>query len=126
MLDEIRLPVLEPLVAEIAPQALFMAGLALVVVMALRWRRRRRRADACSSDALKETGADFRPGQPTPYAALEVQVLETSRDLMGELNTKIAIVQRLVLEARQQSERLEALLERAERLAPSLDRADKE
>ncbi len=41
---------------------------------------------------------------------------ELSRDLSGQLDTKIRIVQQLVLRAEDQTARLEAALQRAEQL----------
>ncbi len=108
------------LLAEISPSLLFVAGLLLVVVMTARWRRRRRRTESSAAGVLDrvESGAPFRPES---QSAWEVQMLDMSRDMLGELNTKIRIVEQLTLRAEQQATRLEALVDRAERLSELLD-----
>ena len=108
-----------PPLAEISPTFLFAAGLLLVVMMTLRWSRQRKRAGSRGSTASDRCDVNVAP-RPESAGACEAQLLELSRDLMGELNTKIAIVEQLTLRAEQQAERLEDLLRRAERLAEQI------
>jgi hypothetical protein len=53
---------------------------------------------------------------PPEITRWQVEMHDLARDLKGELDTKIAVLEHLVIEARAEADRLEALVERA---APS-------
>jgi len=62
---------------------------------------------------------DADKGQPLRHAPADierwqVEMHDFARDLKGELDTKIAVLQRLVIDAREAADRLEAVLVRAE------------
>ena len=76
-----------------------------------------------SSPQRSESFAPRRPRETTPHQPLrdalddiarwQVEMHDLARNLQGELDTKIAVLQRLVIDARAEAERLEALVERA-------------
>jgi hypothetical protein len=106
--------------AAISPDAIFTAGLLLVVWFVLRWSRNRkggRRRDERFAGCATTGSPESRP--QTPPASLdqwEVRMHELARDLSAQLDTKIRIVQQLVLRAEQQSGRLEAAINRAQQM----------
>ncbi len=70
----------------------------------------RRWRDSGKEQPLRDAPADIERWQ--------VEMHELARDLKGELDTKIAVLQRLVIDASAAAERLEATLERADRREP--------
>ena len=106
--------------AAISPDIIFTGGLLLVAWFVLRWSRNRpggKRRDHRFADDGSIGAPQDRPR--TPPASLdqwEVRMHELARDLSAQLDTKIRIVQQLVLRAEQQSARLEAAIDRAQRL----------
>lgn len=100
---------------------LFAAGVGALVFFLLRyWSRRylnaappersetfapRRQRESSSQQPLRDAPADI--------ARWQAEMQDLARDLKGELDTKIAILQRLTIDAREQAERLESAIERA-------------
>ncbi len=97
--------------------ALFILGVLLIVGVVLRNSRRRRKSTAPLP--ISRWGQQGPPAATAPrdasvqMAHWEVGMHDLARELSGQLNTKIAIVERLVRDANQAAERLEALIERA-------------
>jgi hypothetical protein len=108
------------LFAEISPQILFLAG-AVVIAMAILRR---------STRNLKQTQQNLARGSALSSAAQhdstdsqsrwEVQMYDLSRDLVGQLDSKIAIVRELSRQAEQITARLELAVEvaRHEKVLP--------
>jgi hypothetical protein len=99
------------LLAEIDLNLLFLAGAALVAVMLMRWKRRN---PASERSASPDPRAAARVGAALPASLdqWEVRMHDLARDLSGQLDTKIRIVQELLLRAEAQTARLEAAIER--------------
>jgi hypothetical protein len=66
----------------------------------------RRIRDADKDQPLRHSPADIERWQ--------VEMHDLARDLKGELDTKIAVLQRLVIDAREAAERLKAAIERTD------------
>lgn len=104
-----------------APQLaniLFLVGLAMVIVVMLRQTNRyfkRKSAEIQRQDQRPPARMDL----PADLARYEVQLHELARELSGQLDTKIHIVQQLVREVEAHTARLEAAIARAQRLAQS-------
>ena len=107
---------------EIKSPWMMLAGIALLTVVLLRrWRRyyHRRRRNHADEDLLRRmqtapTRRDI-PLHDAPAEVLgwHVEMYDTARDLMGELNSKLAALQQLNMMADAAAERLEAALQRA-------------
>ncbi|MEQ8791848.1 MAG: hypothetical protein RIC55_36665 [Pirellulaceae bacterium] len=121
------------LAVEIDPSWMMLAGVALLVWVLLRRVYRKRGGSPKSrlpvqSQASKAwrsrksaTASHYHAQQPLMDAPPEilkwqVEMNETARDLKAELDTKIRIVQTLVGMAREESQRLEAAIDRSRRL----------
>lgn len=95
----------------------FLAALAVTAgILLLKVRRRPASPESLAARNLRPHGAEplRGPAAPGEYTRWEVQMHETARDLVGRLDTKIALVERLVLEAEQAAGRLESLLARVD------------
>lgn len=99
------------------------AGVALLTLILLRrsWRyeRRRRRRDrrANGSAPTRSVGDAFSGSDRDPLVDAPPEVLrwhvalhETARDLQAELETKMVIVDQLIVQARREADRLERIL----------------
>lgn len=100
----------------------FLVGLALTsALLLLRTQRQIRKTNA--APAAKRGAAARPPAAPATgagqnsHARWEVQMHELARDLSGQLDSKISVLQHLLAQAESQSARLESLLARAQRLA---------
>jgi hypothetical protein len=104
------------------PTILFLAGLALTCgVLLFRTHRqlgRRPKGELPSPAGFSRPASPpvraHRLDAPSDVRHWEVEMRETARELCGQLDSKISIMQHLIRDARQQAERLEALLARAE------------
>ena len=92
---------------------LFLLGLTMLVVVLLRWwikaSTRRRALDPAA------TAQGYRPpahalDAPRDVSRWEVYMHELARDLSGTLDSKIAILERLLIEADQRIEKLEGIV----------------
>lgn len=104
---------------------LFLLGVAmLTVILMRRWSRyfkrqkaaQRKPQNSALPSALRE--ADSRQpllDAPPEILRWQVEMHETARELKAELDTKIAILQRLTIDARRETKRLEEVLKEAER-----------
>jgi hypothetical protein len=99
------------------PKALLIVGVLMIAVVILRVFLRAKRSEHTYHSPLKEKEGKSAHmlDAPIEIGRWEVQMHETARDLMGELNTKIAIVEQLVRDANAAAERLEKAIERAEK-----------
>jgi hypothetical protein len=102
----------------IDPKTLFIIGILMIGVVLLRVFLRPKKSGEVYHSPLREKGGPpaHMLDAPAEISQWEVQMHETARDLMGELNTKIAIVEQLVRDANAAAERLEKAIERAEKL----------
>jgi hypothetical protein len=113
-----------------SPSSLLMlAGIALATFILLRGSRAylaRSRADKTTPQKIRDelTKMETKPTVVPPKELLrwEVEMHETARDLKAEIDTKLAALQALTISARQESERLEAAIEKAEQLGIRSDR----
>jgi hypothetical protein len=124
------------LLADSTATTLFLMGLMVVVVVVLRnFRSGTKKFSARShqhSTHAPTPGHHLAP--PPQLSRWEVQMHEMARDLSGQLDSKIAILEHLVRDAQHQADRLEAVIERARHLqllgpeetgrAAHFDRAD--
>ncbi len=107
-------------------------GLGVVIMIAIlmrRWSRyfkRQRSAKRKSGRAAGQASKSQQPLMDAPPEILrwQVEMHETARDLKAELDTKIAVLQRLTIDARRHAQRLDEVLQRAERLEASAARED--
>jgi hypothetical protein len=97
------------------------AALAALCFLALRgnWLRQRRGEQAAAEpSAIREAGApkirETAYHGPDELLRWEVQMHETARDVKAEIDTKLLALQSLLVLANEHSQRLEALLARAE------------
>ncbi len=95
----------------------------LLAIMALflRWSKRNIQASAERAKKFSQRTPSERPlahnlDAPPEIARAEIQMHDLARDLSGQLDSKIAIVTRLLQLAEEQTARLEGAIERAERL----------
>jgi hypothetical protein len=111
--------------SEYMPIALFLLGLILLISILLR--RYYRYFGKCKTDdrpVVRTTRREADPQQPlmdAPPNVLrwQVEMHETARDLKGELDTKMVALQQLISMAEAEALRLEAAIERAQRLGIS-------
>lgn len=107
------------LVAEINPTMLFMLGALLIVSVMLRRAMRALSRDASASDcALPREPTTAGPrvsGATDELARWEIRMHELSRDLSGQLDTKIIVVEQLLRRVEQQTARLELAISEAQR-----------
>jgi len=98
---------------------LFAVGVVLAIAILMRrWNRyfRRRPSRRDAKAAALSASRTEQPLMDAPPEILrwQVEMHETARDLKAELDTKIAVLERLTIDAREQAARLEELLQRAE------------
>jgi len=105
---------------------LFLVGVVvLIVTLMRRWSRHYKRQRAATKrDARRPALGAPNVEQPLMDAPPEilrwhVEMHEVARDLKAELDTKIAVLERLTIDARQQAERLEKIVQQAEQTALS-------
>ena len=104
---------------------LLLAGMAVLIwVMMRRLDRRRNHSrqgyvSAEGFDASRETMQKFLEETPRSLSLQHVQMQELARDLRAEIDTKLRVLQQLILQAEQQAARLEAAVKRAEQLGIS-------
>ena len=95
---------------------MLMVGIGMILLVAVRFLLRPRSAmRRYASSAREERLSAHMLDAPAEAGQWEVRMHETARNLMGELNTKIAIVEQLVQDANQAAERLERAIERTEK-----------
>ena len=100
------------LIAAIEPTALFVLGMLVIGVVLLR-RFRLNKRSACATSELKTTRGERTSHPLNPPAALtqwEVRMHETARELSGQLDTKIGILQHLIAAAAHEAQRLDDAL----------------
>jgi hypothetical protein len=109
---------------------LFLLGIVmLIVILMRRWsryfKRQKSAKRAARPLAMREPNAE-QPLMDAPPELLrwQVEMHETARQLKGELDTKIAILQRLTIDAQRQAERLESIVQHAEHLEPEVVRSE--
>ena len=83
-----------------------MGVLIMIVVLMRRWNRYYKRQRSPQRNARREALATSKAQQPLMDAPPEilrwqVEMQETARDLKAELDTKIAVLQRLTIDARE-------------------------
>jgi len=108
---------------------LFLLGLALAITILLRRSYRyfgRRKRDSRTIASVAAPPKDDREpliDAPPNILRWQVEMHETARDMKAELDTKMIALQQLIQQAREQTQRLESALDRAERLgvAPCRD-----
>jgi hypothetical protein len=107
-----------------------LAGVALATFILLRGTRAylaRSRADKTSPGTIRAelTKLETKPTSIPPKELLrwQVEMHETARDLKAEIDTKLAALQALTIAARQESERLEAAITKAEQFGIDRDRS---
>jgi hypothetical protein len=115
-----------PMLSQHASSLLMLAGVAVAVYLLMRGSGR---------GLLKSPAAEAEPGAvkklfaprdrnkaladaPDELLRWQVEMHETARDLKAEIDTKFAALQALAIIARQEAERLEAAVARAEKLEP--------
>lgn len=100
---------------------LFVLGAGMIIVILMRrWSRyfkKQKSPKKITRRSLATCEADQRQpllDAPPELLRWQVEMHETARDLKAELDTKIAVLQRLVIDARQQADRLEAIVDHAQ------------
>jgi hypothetical protein len=94
---------------------MLIVGIGMILLVAMRFLLRPKTSNRrYESPNREEKVSAHMLDAPTEVGRWEVQMHETARNLMGELNTKIVIVEQLVRDANQAAERLERAIERAE------------
>lgn len=96
---------------------LFLIGLAMLVVVMLRQTNRYFKRKTAEISQQQPIGT--RTDMIGDVARHEVHLHELARDLAGQLDTKIHLVEQLVRDAQAQAARLEAIIARAERTVVS-------
>lgn len=104
-----------PLAQLIDRDTMLVVGIGMILLVALRFLLRPKTAGRrYESPVREEKKLAHTLDAPTEVGRWEVHMHETARNLMGELNTRIAVVDQLVRDANQAAERLEQALARAE------------
>ena len=103
--------------------------LVFVTVFFLRWSQRNLKASAKRiREAQTRPAENVEPGHnldaPADVARWEIQMHDTARDLSGQLDSKIAILQQLIRTAEEHIVRLERAIEQAGGSVPSPGEAD--
>ena len=104
---------------------LFLLGIVMMTVILLRrWHRYFKRLKSTQRKEGRPAAREAKPEQPLMDAPPEVlrwqvEMHETARELKAELDTKIAVLQRLTIDAKREREQLEAALARTERTGVS-------
>ena len=101
----------------LSSQTLLVIGVMMIALVLIRLLLRPKRAAKSYESPLRNSGGTpaHMLDAPPDIGRWEVQMHETARNLMGELNTKIVIVEQLVRDANAAAERLEKAIERSER-----------
>ena len=112
----------------VLPTLMFLVGIAMMIFILMRRSNRYfRRQKKKKKDQGPLVQLD-RPKVPNTRSAVilsadlarqEVQLNDRTRELMGQLDSKIRLLQQLMIQTEQQIERLEALLEETESRARS-------
>ncbi|MCG8449537.1 MAG: ferritin-like domain-containing protein [Pirellulales bacterium] len=107
--------------AEIDPVWMFLAGCALLTFILLKRSYRhfgkRHKSNSGPIEYVRRPTSKWDGAQRDALAQIErqkVEMHEMSRDLNGQLNSRIIILEKLVGQSQQQIERLEQLLEQNE------------
>jgi hypothetical protein len=106
------------LVAQLGSILMFIAGIALLTSILLRRTYRqlgrgRKRYDSRPIDAQPRPSGVWDGAKADSSAVIErqkVQLAELSRDINGQLDTKIMVLRELIAQSQQQIERMEELL----------------
>lgn len=106
------------LLAQLAPLLMFIAGIALLTGILLRrtYRqvgRKRKKFDSRPIDTQPRPQHRWDGAQRDSAAVIErqkVELAEMSRDINGQLDTKILVLKDLIAQSQQQIERMEALM----------------
>jgi hypothetical protein len=112
------------LLADIMPTAMFLAGCALLTAILLR--RSYRYFGRRRGSNKNETAIDHQPRPTDAWSGMqkdvaahlqrqEVELFDFARDVAGQLDSKMRVLQQLIAESNQQIERMEQLLDDAER-----------
>jgi hypothetical protein len=97
---------------------LFLVGLAVTVVMFLfRGVIRRRTQDAAGPPAHGSRAKAPRDDRSVSALPGEVEIHDVARELTGRIDTKLALLETLIRDARREGDRLEALLAEARLMA---------
>lgn len=110
------------------PTLLFLGGLGLMIFILLRrsyrYFGRREKAGPALPRMSRPDARNDEPlrGAPPELARWQVEMHETARELKGEIDSKLSLLQTLVGQARKESQRLEANLERARQLGHTTGR----
>ena len=110
------------LVAQLGSILMFIAGIALLTMILLRRTYRqlgrgRRKFDSRPIDAQPRPSARWDGAQGDSVAVIErqkVELAELSRDVNGQLDTKIMVLRELIAQSEQQIVRMEQLLQESE------------
>ena len=99
---------------------LLLGVVMLTLILLRRWNRYFKKLKSAARKESRPAERESKTGQPLLDAPPEllrwqVEMHETARELKAELDTKIAVLQRLTIDARRESQRLAELLEEAER-----------
>ena len=96
---------------------LFAVGVLMIAIVLVRYVLKPKRGGVRYESPLDKdrATAGHMLDAPPGVGRWEVQMHDTARDLMGELNSKISIVQQLIIDANAAAERLENAIERADK-----------
>lgn len=112
--------------AALNPVWLFFAGCALLTLILLKRTYRRlgrRKQDTSAIERIARPTSPWDGAQRDALAQVErqkVEMHEMARDLSGQLNSKIIVLEQLVGQSQRQIERLEHLLAEAEHANPQV------
>lgn len=103
------------MLAALDPKTMLIVGVLMIGLVLIRFLLRPKRGPKPYDSPLRREGTPAHMlDAPVEVGRWEVQMHETARNLMGELNTKIAIVEQLVRDANAAAERLEKVIARSE------------
>lgn len=114
------------ILADLQSILMFVAGIALLTMILLRrtYRqvgRRSRRYDSRPIDSQPRPESEWSGAKADTSAALErqkVELAEMSRDINGQIDTKILLLRELIMQSEKQIARMEELLEDANASQP--------
>ncbi len=112
---------------ETASELMLAAGILVAIIVLLRRsrrkaRRQRKRDRDVSQAQNKQVSADASPpllDAPSEFTRWHVQLHEEARAMQARIDSKLSALQALTIAAREESTRLEAAIEKAERLGLS-------
>ena len=113
-------PIGKPMLLALQSTNLFLLGLTMLVAVLLRWwikASTRRRAIVPAAAAQGYRPPSHALDAPRDVGRWEVYMHELARDLSGTLDSKIAIIERLLIEADQRIEKLEGIVAKLDELA---------